>query len=324
MKKIVYGVIIVIVSFSLVGFCQSMVQISADKDNTLYEDPNGSLSNGAGDYFFAGKTGSGFIRRALLKFDITTIPAGAVIDSVKLTLNMSRTQPGNNELIELHRVLSDWGEGNSDASANEGSGAPATSGDATWIHTFFATQFWTNPGGDFESTVSASQSVGDIAFYSWGSTAQMVSDVEDWLDNPSNNFGWAILGNETANSTSKRFDSKDNPNINNQPLLTVYYTPPTSIAGHDPKLIHGWQLFQNYPNPFNPSTTIGFQIPSAQFVTLRIYNILGREIASLVEGKMSAGYHEITFNSANLSTGIYFYELQSADFKQMKRMVLVK
>ena len=325
MKKIVYGVIIAIVSFSILGFCQSMVQISAAKDNTLYEDPNGSLSNGAGDYFFAGKTGEGFIRRALVQFDISTIPAGAVIDSVKLTLHMSKTPPGNQSFeFGLHRVLSDWGEETSDAPGEEGVGTSATTGDATWIHTFYDTQFWTNTGGDFESMASASQSVGDITFYSWGSTDQMVSDVQDWLNNPSNNFGWIILGNEAANTTAKRFDSRENPNVNNQPLLTVYYTPPTSVSNHDPRLIRGWQLFQNYPNPFNPSTTIGFQIPSAQVVTLKIYNILGREVASLVEGKMSAGYHEVTFNSADLSTGIYFYELRSADFEQMKRMVLIK
>jgi hypothetical protein len=326
MIKIIYRFALgIIVSLSSVGFCQSMAQISAAKDNTLYEDANGALSNGAGDYFFAGKTQLDSIRRALVQFDINTIPAGAVIDSVKLTLHVSKTPPDNQSFeFELHRVLSDWGEGTSDAPAQEGHGTSATTGDATWIHTFYDTQLWTNSGGDFESTVSASQSVGGISFYSWGSTAQMVSDVQDWLDDPSNNFGWIILGNEAAIQTAKRFDSRDNPNVNNQPLLTVYYTPPTSISNYNSKLIHGWQLSQNYPNPFNPSTTIGFQIPATQFVTLKIYNILGGEVASLVEGKMSAGYHEITFNPANLSAGIYFYELRSADFEQMKRMVLIK
>jgi hypothetical protein len=322
MKKIVYEVIVVIMLLSSTVFCQSMVEIGAAKDNTLYEDPSGSLSNGAGDYFFAGKTGNGSIRRALVQFDISTIPAGAVIDSVKLTLHMSRTQPGNDELLELHRVLSDWGEGSSDATENEGGGASSTTGDATWIHTFFDTQFWINSGGDFESTVSASQSVGDIAYYSWGSTAQMVSDVQDWLDNPSNNFGWVILGNETTNSTAKRFDSKDNSS--NQPLLTVYYTPPTSVSNHDPKLIQGWQLFQNYPNPFNPTTTIEFSLPQSGFVSLKIYNILGEEVAVLVSEKLNAGQYKYEWDASSLVSGVYLYELTAAGFVQTRKMVLLK
>lgn len=188
----------------------AVVSLSAAKDNTLYEDLTGSTSNGAGSYFFVGSTANGDIRRGVIAFDIASaIPAGSTINSVTLTLHMSRTVAGA-ENITLHRLLADWGEGASNAAGEEGDGAQATTGDATWLHTFYDTGFWTTSGGDFVGTASASASVGGVAFYSWGSTPRMVADVQAWLDNPASNFGWLVKGNEAMPTTAKRFDSRQN------------------------------------------------------------------------------------------------------------------
>jgi hypothetical protein len=180
--------------FAIAAFCtlemyaQTVVTLNPAKDNTLYENPEGSLSNGAGDHFFAGKTNGGFIRRGLLAFDIAgNIPQGATITQVSLSLSMSRTVAGNNT-VSLHAVSSDWGEGASDAAGNEGGGAGSQSGDATWLHTFFNTNLWTAQGGDFASTASASTVVGNVGSYIW-SSPEMVTDVQSWLDNASTNFG---------------------------------------------------------------------------------------------------------------------------------------
>ena len=72
-----------------------------------------------------------------------------------------------------------------------------------------------------------------------------------------------------------------------------------------------FQLEQNYPNPFNPSTTIKYSIPSVSNVTIDVYNILGKEVATLISKKQSAGNYEIIFNSEKLASGIYFYRLQT-------------
>ncbi len=85
-----------------------------------------------------------------------------------------------------------------------------------------------------------------------------------------------------------------------------------------------YELFQNYPNPFNPSTKINFDIPKAGIVTLKIYDLTGREITQLVNDNMSAGNYSIDFNAANIASGVYFYRLEAADFVQSKRMVLLK
>ncbi len=85
-----------------------------------------------------------------------------------------------------------------------------------------------------------------------------------------------------------------------------------------------YELFQNYPNPFNPSTTIKYDLPEAGFVTIKIYDILGREVSSLLNEEMKAGSHQINFDASSLSSGTYFYRIQAADFVETKKMVLLK
>ena len=132
------------------------VTMTTIKDNTLYEDVAGALSNGAGDHMFTGRTGGGSTVRALVAFDVAGIvPAGATITAVLLSLNMSRVSAPSARTVGLHRVLADWGEGVADAPGGEGGGAPASAGDATWLHTFFPGSFWSSPGGDFEGALSA-------------------------------------------------------------------------------------------------------------------------------------------------------------------------
>jgi hypothetical protein len=202
----------------------AIINLTPSKDNTLYEyDPaEGDHSNGAGFHFFAGENGMGELRRGVLAFDVAGhIPAGSTILAVTLSMNMSRTALDTARTVELHKLLADWGEGTSHAPGEEGDGAPATPNDATWRHRFFDTIFWTNQGGDFSATVSASQSVGPIGQYAWTS-AQMVADVQSWLDTPGNNFGWLVLGDESTIATAKRFDSRESAS---PPMLTIQYIP---------------------------------------------------------------------------------------------------
>ncbi|HPC11332.1 MAG TPA: T9SS type A sorting domain-containing protein, partial [candidate division Zixibacteria bacterium] len=85
-----------------------------------------------------------------------------------------------------------------------------------------------------------------------------------------------------------------------------------------------FELAQNYPNPFNPSTTIGFTLPTAQDVQLVVYNVLGQEIATLVNGRMAAGSHQVTFEASGRPSGVYFYRLTYEDGVETRKMTLVK
>ena len=207
------------------------INLSPVADNTLYQDPAGLLSNGAGQHFYVGDTAQSlnFIRRGALKFDLSAVPPGSTITSATLSLHMSMTISGA-ETISLHHTLQNWGEGNSNAGVGgpgqgEGDGAPATTNDVTWLYTFFNTHQWNTPGGDFVATASASTAVGAVGNYQW-TGAGMIADVQQWVNNPTTDFGWILTGNETSRPTAKQFDTQANSTAANRPVLTVVYTLP--------------------------------------------------------------------------------------------------
>lgn len=228
MSKRIHRVVVALIALSL--FADRAVAITANlgaaKDNTLYQHPSGSLSNGAGAGFFAGVTGQDRITRGLLMFDIENeVPAGAIITDAILTLNVSAAAESLFDTIELRRVATDWGEADSVAADGGGGGGLAESGDATWLHSFSPGTNWTNVGGDFLSTVTAATSVGGTGFYTW-SSSQLTADIQDMLDDPQFNYGWILLGNESFSRTAKRFDSRENFDAANRPLLTIEYDLP--------------------------------------------------------------------------------------------------
>jgi hypothetical protein len=209
------------------------ISIVPIRDNTLYQNANGGLSDGMGKYLFAGVTGQNRIRRGLIHFDVASnVPSDAMINSVELTLYASRVANNAVQTVSLHRTLSDWGEGSSNADGQEGKGAPATPGDATWLHSFYNSTFWTTTGGDYAPAASGASPISRIGSYSWSSTPQLVADVQSWLDNPTSNFGWTVVGNESAISTSKRFDSREADATERRPRLTIDFTrKSTQLAG---------------------------------------------------------------------------------------------
>ena len=203
------------------------VSLGASQDATLYDSPGSTLANGGGEYLFAGLTGQPEARRGLIAFDVAgVVPAGATVFSVELTLQMSRTGlPLFEAAVALHRAAASWGEGATDATGNEGRGLDVLPGDATWLHRTYDDQLWATPGGDFESSASATIGVLRPDPYIWGPTEAMVADVQAWLDDPGSNFGWAIVGDEVTNRGVKRFDSRQRADEATRPVLTVVYVP---------------------------------------------------------------------------------------------------
>ncbi len=83
-------------------------------------------------------------------------------------------------------------------------------------------------------------------------------------------------------------------------------------------------LGQNFPNPFNPTTTILYAVPRHSNVKLTVYTMLGQQVAILVDGEMEAGYHQVQFDASGLASGVYYYRMQTGDFVQSKRLILLK
>jgi hypothetical protein len=207
---------------------QTTIELLPSQDNTLYQSTTGHLSNGSGWHLFTGLTGSDFKRRALLRFDVAAaVPAGATIVSAELRLYMSKSSLTLPKDVRLHRVLASWGEGASDAIEEEGVGALAAPGDATWLHRFHPGTLWAQAGGDYAPTPSATTPVGGVGAYGFGPNPELASDVQLWLDQPELDFGWIAIGVEVGGSgqTARRFDSRENPIAAQRPRLVLSYEP---------------------------------------------------------------------------------------------------
>ncbi len=218
--------------FTLSGQAATL-QVTSSKDNTLYETADGSLSNGAGNYAFIGTTGNfdgQNKRRALYQFDLSSIPANSVINSVMVSFMISRApDAAMSASADLHLVLTDWGEGVSFSGGPGGAGTASTINDATWIHTFYDTQLWTTPGGDFSSTVSATTNLGtsDNITITFQSNNDLIADVQLWVDTPEQNFGWIMLGDENNTQNARRLNTHEHNS--GQPELIIDFTAPDPI-----------------------------------------------------------------------------------------------
>jgi len=135
------------------------------------------------------------------------------------------------------------------------------------------------------------------------------------------NGGSSPLDNEGGFGVNHSFLLVDGPDI---VLSNVFGDFTTSVERLDDLIPAQFELEQNYPNPFNPSTTIRFTIPEAGLVTLKVYNLLGEEVATLLNEEQTTGVYEVTFDAAQLSSGIYFYTISSGNFVASKKMILLK
>ena len=125
-----------------------------------------------------------------------------------------------------------------------------------------------------------------------------------------------------ANVESRKGET--NPNFTAADNVNFRTNSPTAIGDKKSPLTSKFSLAQNYPNPFNPETTIRFAIAKSGFTTLSVYNVTGQEVARLVQGNLSAGTHQVQFNGRNLSSGIYYYRLQSGALVQTRKMLITK
>ncbi|RKY93654.1 MAG: hypothetical protein DRQ01_04250 [Ignavibacteriae bacterium] len=98
----------------------------------------------------------------------------------------------------------------------------------------------------------------------------------------------------------------------------------TALSVNIAEPVFNYKLFDNYPNPFNPKTSIQYAVGSWQFVTLKVYDVLGNEVATLVNEEKLAGEYEVEFSAKGLPSGIYFYQLRAGNFVETKKMILLK
>jgi hypothetical protein len=167
----------------------------------------------------------------------------------------------------------------------------------------------------------------------WGTVMEENNSGFD-IERKNENGLWSKIGNVQGNGTSNNVHSYSFEDRNlstgnyNYRLKQVDFNGNHEYFNLSDEVIVGlpvkFELSQNYPNPFNPSTNINFELPANNFVSLKIYDMTGREVMQLVNELKQAGYYTVKFDAKNLSSGMYFYIIQAGDFVSTKKMMLVK
>ncbi len=296
--------------------------IALESDGIIYViDP---FNNSVTDSFSLGFPNAGGLKTGLAWFDNNTILAGTH-DGYFLVYNISE------KIVVERKKYSDATYGIYDISISPDKKLAALS---TYQYLYFidtesfeliktlkASQdfLWTSawsPDGRF---ITASGNWRQIKFFDT-ETFDVVGKIPfpaDTIQTSNRSIKWSADGSKLL------VGSKLFPQTGSLSLWEVNLTP-TSVYDHNSELISSFELFQNYPNPFNPSTTIKFSIPNSGFVTLKIYDLIGREIETIINENRTAGIHEEVFNSSSLASGMYFYSIEFGNSRITKQMILIK
>lgn len=190
---------------------------------------------GAFPFFHGGVSGKGTRTRGLLRFELAgVVPEGAEVTSATLAVEVVYAAPKTpvvEEAFGVHRMLTPWGEGRKDDSAGMG-GRLAGDGEASWRYARKPEEWSVSggePGVDYALNESAVAAVGDVGMYLFDSTAELVADVQAWIDQPEGNFGWMIRSvGETVEQSAKRFGSRESES---PALLTIdYQVAPAAVV----------------------------------------------------------------------------------------------
>ncbi len=205
-------------------------------------------------------------------------------------------------------------------------------GDTLWLR-----RYDFGPGGnrDDRALAMALDRSGN-AYVTGSSSSSTFNDYATIKYTPSGNPVWTLryngAGSNDDDAVAVAVDNSNNLYVtgsswgvsSNKDIVTLKYSPVTGINPKGNPVPNNYSLSQNYPNPFNPTTKINYDLPITNYVSLKVYNETGKEIASLVNERQAAGSYNVDFDGSNLSSGIYFYTLTAGEFRETKKMLLVK
>lgn len=267
-------------------------------------------------------------------YGLMTLPGGKTVAALRIREENTLTGSGVSSSSVLYRFLSKTGEG---VYLTLADGVTSNSGVVS-----LSAVSWTDGDGTSVPNVTVNAPTVLLA------TSSTDKIELSWIDNADNEDGYNIERAEGSGSfsqiaqvaanTNSYSDATAQAGVQYQYRVQAYNGSTTSgfsnvvnaeIAATGVEEINNvipdsYNLSQNYPNPFNPSTQIQFSIPYNEFVSLKVYNALGKEVAELVNQNLSAGNYSVDFNASRLSSGIYFYTITTNNFSVTKKMILVK
>ncbi len=310
------------------------------------------IDEGRGDYNMGGSVllrvgNRGYDRgyRTLIKFDfidrlvsLGITDGGQIADAwLRLYTFSSEGDDEEDELyVNIFRLKRDWGEGSSDYEA-------ASEGEVTWNSAKHSLANWSTAGAD--NTIDDHEPIPDDTEFIPGCcgwrTWNVKTTVVKYMLADNENYGWILKAQEEDKDKYYRFYSSEHNTRYRRPQLTIVARIPLEAAAQLNKknlsnkqsslsnLPLTFEISQNYPNPFNPKTTIHYQLSDEVKVSLKIYNLIGQEIANLVDGYKPAGYHFVTWNGRNsqgnkVPSGVYLYQFRAGEYSVTKKMVLLE
>jgi hypothetical protein len=299
--KTIYHILGLIVLLSFRTTLQAQEQsitLEPEADNTIYEENDNS--NGAGVYLFAGATNNNNARRTLVRFDLSGIPAGATVTGAELQLSANR---GDNSDIAVHRLLAAWGEGTSQAPANQGQGTDPANGDATWNFRFHQDSSWSIAGGDFVAEASATANLANGQRASWNSE-DLIADVQQWVNDSTTNNGWILVGPEDVPGSAMRMGSREG---STPPELIVTYEITTTNL---PVLRAEDLRVTVRPNPASEQLWVdwGFSDQPEQ-LSVTVQTVLGQPLKQLTITPVATGQQMIPVS--NLTSGWYLVTIRT-------------
>ncbi len=129
---------------------------------------------------------------------------------------------------------------------------------------------------------------------------------------------------DTIRTFNFKIYSYDDCGNQSEDCAKIQFIPPTDVIYPFITSATDFELFQNYPNPFNPTTSLEFTLPKSEYVELKVYNILGKEVATLASKNLNQGNHKYQFDGRNLASGVYYYRIEAGEYHQVKKMILLK
>jgi len=266
------------------------VSLTPIADTTLFEtSPDNNF--GASIDLRAGTTAQGKKSRALLMFDVAgKLPTNAVVTNVTLVLKVTNIPGGGGatSIFGIHRVLAAWGEGSKDSAA-------ASAGEASWVARLFLDSLWQAPGGsagaDYATAPSSTTSVAGLGPYTFGSTSNLVADVQSWVDGPAQNFGW-LLATESENvlQTARRFGAREDATNRAELRIEFRLGNPAQALSFDSVERQGDQLQLRFTVPASYAVALEFapSLPPPSWMVLTNIAAKLEEVHAVVPDVTSA------------------------------------
>jgi hypothetical protein len=254
--------------------------------------------------------GKVLLKSAGLKFKIVSIPTGATLDSLTGIFTWTPTYKQKDDFTSI-------------VSISDGQFVVPDTAKITVLKTNVAPNFTQLLGADtlhanrtYNFQLKAEDPNGDLVTFSLGanppSGASITLDVFKWI------IGLDQIGNRSV--TIRVSDGT----LFKDTTLNITITTAVGVENERNGIPQNYGLKQNYPNPFNPSTKISYQLPQADYVTLKVYNMVGKEVVTLINEEKPAGYYQVNFSSSDMPSGIYFYELKAGSYSEVRKMLLLK